>query len=172
MRKLHFLSSCQYTHGCYAPASWAAQHTTVCLDNCSIHAIVDLVAQWSKRETGVVQVFIMDRVQILKWIQFFFIFAHLFIITFSLLFFFFLYIGFGDHLLSFLPHLLHIYCSFILKTFFFLGIDIRIGNFLANILVIGILENFHIGAPLTVLVHFFLIVWPDTNRINLFLPNF
>ena len=25
-------SSCQYTHGCYAPASWAARHTTVCLD--------------------------------------------------------------------------------------------------------------------------------------------
>ena len=32
VRKLRFLSSCQYTHGCYAPASWAAQHTTVCLD--------------------------------------------------------------------------------------------------------------------------------------------
>ena len=32
MRKLHFLSSCQYTHGCSAPASWAAQHTTVCFD--------------------------------------------------------------------------------------------------------------------------------------------
>ena len=31
-RKLRFLSSCQYTHGCYAPASWAARHTTVCLD--------------------------------------------------------------------------------------------------------------------------------------------
>ena len=33
VRKLHFLSSCQYTHGCYTPASWAARHTTVCLDN-------------------------------------------------------------------------------------------------------------------------------------------
>ena len=33
VRKLRFLSSCQYTHGCYAPASWAAQHTTVCLDS-------------------------------------------------------------------------------------------------------------------------------------------
>ena len=32
VRKLHFLSSCQYTHRCYAPASWAARHTTVCLD--------------------------------------------------------------------------------------------------------------------------------------------
>ena len=32
VQKLHFLSSCQYTHGCYAPASWAARHTTVCLD--------------------------------------------------------------------------------------------------------------------------------------------
>ena len=32
VRKLHFLSSYQYTHGCYAPASWAALHTTVCLD--------------------------------------------------------------------------------------------------------------------------------------------
>ena len=29
---LHFRSSCQYTHGCSAPASWAARHTTVCLD--------------------------------------------------------------------------------------------------------------------------------------------
>ena len=27
VRKLHFLSSCQYTHGCCVPASWA-----VCLD--------------------------------------------------------------------------------------------------------------------------------------------
>ena len=32
VRKLRFLSSCQYTHGCYAPDSWAARHTTVCLD--------------------------------------------------------------------------------------------------------------------------------------------
>ena len=32
VRKFRFLSSCQYTHGCYAPASWAARHTTVCLD--------------------------------------------------------------------------------------------------------------------------------------------
>ena len=31
VRKLRFLSSCQYTRGCYAPASWAARHTTVCL---------------------------------------------------------------------------------------------------------------------------------------------
>ena len=27
VQKLHFLSSCQYTHGCCAPASWAAQHS-------------------------------------------------------------------------------------------------------------------------------------------------
>ena len=32
VRKLRFLFSCQYTQGCYAPASWAARHTTVCLD--------------------------------------------------------------------------------------------------------------------------------------------
>ena len=32
VRILHFRSSCQYTHGCCAPASWATQHTTVCLD--------------------------------------------------------------------------------------------------------------------------------------------
>ena len=32
VRKLRFLPSCQYTHGCCAPASWAARHTTVCLD--------------------------------------------------------------------------------------------------------------------------------------------
>ena len=31
VRKLRFLSSCQYTHGCGAPDSWAARHTTVCL---------------------------------------------------------------------------------------------------------------------------------------------
>ena len=37
VRKLRFLSSCQYTHGCYAPASWAARHTTVCLDLVNIH---------------------------------------------------------------------------------------------------------------------------------------
>ena len=34
VRKLRFLSSCQYTHGRCAPASWAARHTTVCLDIC------------------------------------------------------------------------------------------------------------------------------------------
>ena len=32
VRKFRFLSSCQYTHGCCAPVSWAARHTTVCLD--------------------------------------------------------------------------------------------------------------------------------------------
>ena len=32
VRKLSFRSSCQYTHGCCAPASWAARHTTLCLD--------------------------------------------------------------------------------------------------------------------------------------------
>ena len=32
VQKLRFLSSCQYTHGCCAPAFWAARHTTVCLD--------------------------------------------------------------------------------------------------------------------------------------------
>ena len=32
VRKLSFRSSCEYTHGCCAPASWAARHTTVCLD--------------------------------------------------------------------------------------------------------------------------------------------
>ena len=36
VRKLRFLSSCQYTHECYAPASWAARHTTVCLDVASM----------------------------------------------------------------------------------------------------------------------------------------
>ena len=33
VQKLCFLSSCQYTHGCYEPASWATRHTTVCLDS-------------------------------------------------------------------------------------------------------------------------------------------
>ena len=32
VRISRFLSSCQYTLGCCAPASWAARHTTVCLD--------------------------------------------------------------------------------------------------------------------------------------------
>ena len=32
VQKLHFCSSCQYTHGCCVPASWATRHTTVCLD--------------------------------------------------------------------------------------------------------------------------------------------
>ena len=31
VRKLRFRTSCQYTHGCCASASWAARHTTVCL---------------------------------------------------------------------------------------------------------------------------------------------
>ena len=46
VRKLRFLSSCQYTHGCYAPASWAARHTTVCLDYGYIYACmcVDIIA--------------------------------------------------------------------------------------------------------------------------------
>ena len=33
VRILRFRSSCQYTHGCCAPASWAARHTTVRLDS-------------------------------------------------------------------------------------------------------------------------------------------
>ena len=32
VRNLRFHSSCQYTHGCCTLASWAARHTTVCLD--------------------------------------------------------------------------------------------------------------------------------------------
>ena len=39
VRKLRFLSSCQYTHGCCAPASWAAQHTTVCLEIFSVETV-------------------------------------------------------------------------------------------------------------------------------------
>ena len=31
-QKLRFCSSCQYTHGCCTPASWASRLTTVCLD--------------------------------------------------------------------------------------------------------------------------------------------
>ena len=40
VQKLHFFSSCQYTHGCYAPASWDARHTTMCLD----HGLLQLVS--------------------------------------------------------------------------------------------------------------------------------
>ena len=43
VRKLRFLSSCQYTHGCYAPASWAARHTTVCLDTLIASVIYPIV---------------------------------------------------------------------------------------------------------------------------------
>ena len=31
VRKLHFCTSCQYTHGCCALASWAARHTVPCV---------------------------------------------------------------------------------------------------------------------------------------------
>ena len=31
VRKLRFCSSCQYTHGCCVPASWAARHTGLLL---------------------------------------------------------------------------------------------------------------------------------------------
>ena len=43
VRKLRFLFSCQYTHGCYAPASWAARHTTVYLDILLFSAKVGIV---------------------------------------------------------------------------------------------------------------------------------
>jgi len=33
MQKLYYCSSCQYTHGCGALASWTARLTTVCLDD-------------------------------------------------------------------------------------------------------------------------------------------
>ena len=46
VRKLHFLPSCQYTHRCCAPASWAARHTTVCLDKlvlrCHLIKVTDI----------------------------------------------------------------------------------------------------------------------------------
>ena len=41
VQKLRFLSSCQYTHGCYARASWAARHTTMCLDSKSAVTIME-----------------------------------------------------------------------------------------------------------------------------------
>ena len=46
VRKLHFLSSCQYTHGCYAPASWAARHTTVCLDKAGYLFLSCITCTW------------------------------------------------------------------------------------------------------------------------------
>ena len=49
VRKLRFLSSCQYTHGCDAPASWAARHTTVCLDS------MTALLQYLKFFNGIVQ---------------------------------------------------------------------------------------------------------------------
>ena len=49
--KLHFCSSCQYTHGCCVPASWAERHTIMCLDslkgqkcgNCKFIEVVPIV---------------------------------------------------------------------------------------------------------------------------------
>ena len=41
--KLHYCSSCQYTHICGAPASWVAQHTTTCLDSTFIHILNSLI---------------------------------------------------------------------------------------------------------------------------------
>ena len=49
VRKLHFLSSCQYTHGYCALASWATRHTTVCLDYNSrkwYHDVFTLEIHW------------------------------------------------------------------------------------------------------------------------------
>ena len=112
--------------------------------------MVDLVAQWLNREAQVVEVFMTVRVQIQSWSLCFFFFAHLFVITFHNSLFFFLYIGFSDHLLSFLPHFLTFIVVSILKTFYF-QISVSISEsviFVTNISVIGILENFHIGAPL------------------------
>ena len=43
VRKLRFISSCQYTHGCCALASWAACHATVCLDFSKFLLVIDLV---------------------------------------------------------------------------------------------------------------------------------
>ena len=41
-----FLSSCQYTYGCCAPASWAARHITVCLD------MYNSAARWVMNDYG------------------------------------------------------------------------------------------------------------------------
>ena len=40
MQKLLYCSSCQYTQGCGASASWAVRHTTMCLDINSIKGVV------------------------------------------------------------------------------------------------------------------------------------
>ena len=53
VRKLRFLSSCQYTHGCYAPASWAARHTTVCLDNKAVRDFANILRATGPRAVGV-----------------------------------------------------------------------------------------------------------------------
>ena len=37
VRKLRFRSSCQYTHGCCVPASWAARQTTVYRNDIGVH---------------------------------------------------------------------------------------------------------------------------------------
>jgi len=49
MRKLRYCSSCQYTHGCGAPASWAAQYILLCFlisaYICVTHRVLQL--SWS-----------------------------------------------------------------------------------------------------------------------------
>ena len=69
-------------------------------------------------------------------------------------FFFFLYTGFSDHLLSFLPHFKNIYCSVHTENLLFsdIGIDIGIGNFVANISVMvywKISISVHLYIPLS-----------------------
>ena len=39
VRKVRFCSSCQYTRGCCTLASWAARHTTVCLDTVGTYSL-------------------------------------------------------------------------------------------------------------------------------------
>ena len=66
--------------------------------------MVDLVAQWLKCEAEVVEPFVTPKVQILSWSHYVF-FAYVFIITFSQFCFFFLYIGFSDHLFKAFCHI-------------------------------------------------------------------
>ena len=105
--------------------------------------MVDLVAQWLKHEFWVTKIFMMTTVQILSW-------SHLFILFYtpflSLPFYnslFFSLHRFYDHLLSFLPHFLMFIVVSILKIF---HVQISVSElviFVANIPVVGILENFH-----------------------------
>ena len=96
-----------------------------------IYAIVDLEAQWLKREAEVVEPLMMSKVQILNWSHFFFLFAHLFISPFHNSLFFYLHRFLVTTFLKLFATFLNIYCSVHTGNLLFsdIGINIGIGKF-------------------------------------------